>query len=51
MMLDILEPLLEFLNGKLQIFFAMLVWEVCIFLVCAAITAILRAIPVFRKWL
>lgn len=51
MMLQILKPLLVFLNGKLQVFLAMLVWEVCIFLSCAAVTAALRMIPALRKWL
>lgn len=51
LMISVLAPWLNFLNSKLHVFLAMVIWEVCIFLVSALLTAALHLIPVLRKYL
>lgn len=45
------QPLFELLRAGLPLFAALVVWEVLVFALCAAIAALLRAVPFLRKWL
>lgn len=51
LMISVLAPWLSFLNGEFHVLFAMVIWEICIFLVCALLTAVLHQIPVLRRYL
>ncbi len=51
LMIKVLHPVYTILSQYFQVFIAMILWEISIYLAGALIAAALRSVPFLRKWL
>lgn len=51
LVMDLTQPLHQFFREYVHVILAMVFWELIIFAICAVLTAALKQVPGFKKWI